>query len=113
MKSTLQKVSEIIAKANDLFYNKFDNVDTLMGIMDKNLRNQGMKADAITIDCIAQNKKIVVLIYDEKPNTIVIALGSKEGDIYSSAEYALNELSEAIIIDIMEKNFIPQENYTS
>jgi transcription antitermination factor NusA-like protein len=113
MKSTLKKVSEIVAKANDSFYNQFDNVDTLMGMMDKNLRNQGMKADAITIDCIAQNKKIVVLIHDDKPDTIEIALGSKEGDIYSSAEFALNELSEAVIIDIMEKNFISQENHTS
>ena len=53
MKSTLENLLEIVAKANDLFCSKFDNVDTLMGIMDKKLRNQGMKADAITIDCVS------------------------------------------------------------
>jgi len=53
MKSTIKIVSEIVSRANDLFYSKFDNIDTLMGIMDKTLRNQDMKADAITIDCIA------------------------------------------------------------
>jgi hypothetical protein len=53
MKTTLNNLSEIVAKANDLFFNKFDTVDTIMGIMDKTLRKQGMKADAITIDCIA------------------------------------------------------------
>ena len=106
MKNKLNDLSEIVAKANDLFYSKFDNVDTLMGIMDKTLRNQGMKADAITIDCIALDKKIVILIHDDKPDVVSIALGNKKGDIYSSSEYELAEISEAIILGIMEMNFI-------
>jgi hypothetical protein len=106
MKDTLKKLSEIIAKANDLFYSQFDNIDTLIGIMDKNLRNQGMKADAITIDCIALNKKIVFLLYDDNPEVVNIALGNKDGDIYSSSEYMLNEISETVIVKIMKDNFI-------
>jgi hypothetical protein len=106
MKGTLKSLSEIIAKANDLFYSKFDNIDTVMGIMDKNLRNQGIKADAITIDCIALDKKIVFLIHDDKPKIVSIALGNKDGDIYSSSEYALSEISETVVFGIMEVNFI-------
>jgi hypothetical protein len=106
MSIPLKNVSEIVAKASDLFSSKFNHVDTLMGIMDKTLRNQGMKADAITIDCISQRKKIVVLIHDEKPSVVDIALGNKDGDIYSSTEYALHELSEAVFLEIMETNFI-------
>ena len=105
MKSKLQNLSEIVARANDVFYSKFDNIDTLMGIMDKTLRNQGMKADAITIDCIALDKKIVILIHDDKPDVVNIALGNKEGDIYSSSEYELVKISEAVIVGIMEANF--------
>ena len=105
MNSKLQNLSEIVARANDVFYSKFDNIDTLMGIMDKTLRNQGMKADAITIDCIALNKKIVILIHDDKPDVVNIALGNKEGDIYSSSEYELVKISEAVIVGIMEVNF--------
>ncbi len=88
-----------------MFYSKFDNIDTLMGIMDKTLRNQGMKADAITIDCIAIDKKIVILLHDDKPDVVNIALDNKEGDIYSSSEYELVNISEAIIVEIMEVNF--------
>ena len=106
MKSNLQNLSEIVASANDVFYTKFDNIDTLMGIMDKTLRNQGMKADAITIDCIALDKKIAILIHDGKPDVVNIALGNKEGDIYSSSEYELVKISEAVIVGIMEVNFI-------
>lgn len=106
MKSKLKNLSEIVARANDVFYGKFDHIDTLMGIMDKTLRNQGMKADAITIDCIALDKKIVILLHDEKPDFVDIALGNKEGDIYSSSEYELATLSESALVEIMEANFI-------
>lgn len=106
MKGTLKSLSEIIAKANDLFYGKFDNIDTVMGIMDKNLRDQGIKADAITIDCIALDKKVVFLIHDDKPKIVSIALGNKNGDIYSSSEYAISDISETVILGIMEVNFI-------
>ena len=89
-----------------MFYSKFDNIDTSIGIMDKTLRYQGMKADAITIYCIALDKKIVILIHDDKPDVVNIALGNKEGDIYSSSEYELIKISEAVIVEIMEANFI-------
>jgi hypothetical protein len=106
MKTALHNLSEIAAKANDLFFNKFDEVDTVMGIMDKTLRKQGMKADAITIDCIAMNKKIVILIHDEKPDFVDIALGNKAGDIHSSAEHKISDLSADVILKIMAANFI-------
>ena len=108
MNNRLKSISEMVARASDLFSRKFDKVDTLMGIMDKTLRNQGMKADAITIDCISQKKKIVVLIHDDKPDVVEVALGNKEGDIYSSSEYVMDELSETVIFGLMETNFISQ-----
>jgi len=106
MNSKLHTLSETVAQANDLFYKKFDHIDTLMGIMDKTLRKQGLKADAITIDCIALDKKIVFLIHDEKPDVVDIALGNKAGDIFSSKEYQLAELSVEAVVGIIESNFI-------
>lgn len=105
MKQKLQDLSEIVARANDLFFSKFDNIGTLMGIMDKTLRKQGIEADAITIDCIALDKKIVILLHDDKPYVVDIALGNKDGEIYSSSEYELAQISEAVIVEIMEANF--------
>ena len=108
MKSTLKNLSEIVARANDLFYSKFENIDTLMGIIDKSLRSQGMNADAITIDCVSLDKKILILIHDDKPGTVDIVLGNKAGEIYSTSEYAMSNISEDFIVELMEKNFITQ-----
>jgi hypothetical protein len=74
--------------------------------MDKNLSQQGIPADAITIDCIMLDKKIVILIHDDKPDTVDIALGNKDGDIFSSSEQAVLTLSETALVTIMEENFI-------
>ena len=105
MNSKLQDLSEIVAKANDMFYGKVEHLDTLMGLMDKTLRDKGINADAITIDCVPLDKKIVILLHDDTPDVVSIALGNKAGDIHSSSEYELAQITEAAILEIMEANF--------
>tara|TARA_R110001606_G_scaffold399310_1_gene584727 strand:+ start:52185 stop:52505 length:321 start_codon:yes stop_codon:yes gene_type:complete len=106
MNNTLKKLSEIVAEANDVFDAHHQSIDTILGIMDQALRKQGINADAITIDCIPLNKKIVFLIHDDKPKIVDIALGNKEGNIQSSSAYDLNSLSVAMVVGIMEDNFL-------
>lgn len=106
MNEKLDKLAEIVARANDMFYTKHKTVDTLMGIMDKALRAQGMRADAITVDCVAFDKKVVLLLHDAKPDIVEIALGNKNGDIFSTSEYELAELTETVILGVLEMSFI-------
>jgi hypothetical protein len=106
MNSTLKKLSETIAEANDVFDARYKDVDTMLGIMDQALRKQGINADAVTIDCLRLNKKIVFLLHDDKPDFVDIAFGNKEGDIQSSSEYDLNQISVEKVIGVMEDNFL-------
>jgi len=106
MNEKLKQVSEIIAQANDDFYERNKSIDTLMGIMDKVLRNQGMSADAITIDCPALDKKIVFLLHDAKPETVNIAFGNKAGEIESSSDHELSQLSVASVLTVLENNLL-------
>jgi hypothetical protein len=77
-----------------------------MGIMDKTLRKQGINADAITIDCIAVNKKIVLVVHDNKPDTVDIALGDKDGVIESSSSHCCADINEQFLLIMMENNFL-------
>ena len=106
MKPSLKNLSEIVARAHDLLYNKFENIDTIMGIIDKSLRNQGIQADAVTVDCVSVDKKLLILLHDDKPNAVTIVSGNKAGDVYSKSEYAMSDISEEFFVEIMEKNFI-------
>jgi hypothetical protein len=105
MRESLKTLSEIIAEANDMFYEKNKTLDTVIGIMDKTLRKQGMEADAISIECIPLNKKIVFLLHDEKPKHVDIAFGNKAGYIFSSSQYVLKELSVVCIVEFMADYF--------
>ena len=106
MTKNLKELSEVVAQANDIFYQRHKNIDTLMGIMDKTLRKQGINADAITIDCITIDKKIVLVLHDSKPDMVDIALGDKAGVIYASTEHMVTTVSINQLLTIMEDYFI-------
>ncbi len=110
MNSSLKHLSEIVASANDLLYQQFKSINTVMGIMDKNLRKQGIRADAITVDCLALDKKIVLFLHDDKPNSVDIALGNKAGDIHACTTHAISEVSEAFMLQLMQVNFVTSVN---
>jgi hypothetical protein len=105
MKAGLKSLSELVAKANDAFYAKHHKADTVMGIMDKTLRQQGMPADAVTLDCMALDKKVVFLLHDNKPDSVSVAIGNKAGDIHSSFDHDMATLTEATVISLLETHF--------
>ncbi|PKG37699.1 hypothetical protein [Psychromonas sp. Urea-02u-13] len=105
MREPLKLLSERVAVANDLFYEKNKSTDTVIGIMDKTLRQQGMNAEAISVDCIPLNKKIVFLLHDDKPDHVDIAFGNKAGDISASSQHVLKDLSVEHIVAFMVDYF--------
>lgn len=106
MTPKLKDLSEIIAAANDAFFNLYTDINTSIGIMDKVLRQQGMNSDAVIINCITNNKKIVFLLHDEKPETVDVALGNNGGDVETSKQYNLAELDVKKTLDIMKENLV-------
>ncbi len=106
MNKKLTDVAEIVAQANDLFLAKYSKVHTSIGIMDKALRKQGTNADAVTIDCIASSKRIVLLLPDATPNQINFAIGDDNNDLQSSAQLELNALTINWLFALMEANFL-------
>ena len=106
MKPTLKQLSEIIAEANDAFFAIHDHINTIVGIMDQSLRKQGMNADAVTIDCPSTKEKLVFVLHDIKPTMVDIALGNNEGDITSSYEQPLVDITVDWIVTLMKNHFI-------
>ena len=105
MNPTLRKISTIVAEANDLFDAGSRKIDTVLGVIDSALRKQGIKADAITVDCLPLDKKIVFLLHDDKPELVSIALGNKAGDIHSTNDYPVNEINVEMVQAILVENF--------
>ena len=106
MREKLKQVSEVVATANDKFFEQYTQVDTLVGIIDKALRAQGMEADAVTIDAPVLDKKIVFLLHDAKAETIDCAIGNAQGDIHRSVIIRIDEFTSQYVIDLMTSTFI-------
>lgn len=106
MREKLKQVSEVVATANDKFFEQYTQVDTLVGIIDKALRKQGMEADAVTIDAPVLDKKIVFLLHDAKAETIDCAIGNVQGDIHSSVVISMDAFNCQYVIDLMTSTFI-------
>ena len=105
MKTRLKQLSPIVAQANDQFDVSNKTIDTVLGVMASALRQQGIHADAITVDCIPLDKKIVFLLHDEKPNLVSIALGSKAGDIHTSKDYPETDVNVEMVLGLLEATF--------
>ncbi|MEM8593672.1 MAG: hypothetical protein AAGF06_02490 [Pseudomonadota bacterium] len=105
MNKRLSYLSDIVAKANDAFAARSMRDDTMMGIMEGVLRKQGINADALTLDCPARDKKMVFLLHDDQPDQVTVALGNKAGDIHSSSDHPTSELTQAVLVDMMNDYF--------
>ena len=110
MTPTLKNLSEIVARANDALYAQHPNVSTVMGIIDQSLRKQGLAADAITVDCLALDRKIVIFIRDDRPDSVDVALGNKAGDIHSCVSHPTDQITEAFMLQLMQDNFVKSLN---
>jgi hypothetical protein len=107
MTPKLSSFAELVATANDQFMDENKLVDVLMGIIDKALRAQGMTADAITLDAVELNKKIVFLLPDNS-NSVEVALGNKAGDIFEKQHYELAKLSVDELVSLMKSYFLSE-----
>ncbi|MFQ3280942.1 hypothetical protein [Reinekea sp.] len=105
MKAKLKQISTIVAQANDKFDVANDTIDTILGVIDAALRKQGIQADAITVDCVPLDKKIVFLLHDNKPEFVSIALGNKAGDIHSSNDHPINDVNVELVYALLVENF--------
>lgn len=96
-----KKVSEWVAKAGDTFMAAHPNSGLLMGVIDKQLRSQGIPANAVSIEIPAKNIKILVVVFDFINADIEFHIGNKSGDVYSTYQESYTNLSEERISEIL------------
>ena len=101
MTSRFKNISEWIAKACDCYMDLNKSSGLLMGLIDKQLRSQGVPADAITVELPAKKLKLIVVVHDDLNNKIEVHTGNRNGDIYSSISEDFNKLSEERIQEII------------
>lgn len=102
MKSRFKQLSEWSAQAADSYMDNHKDISLMMGLIDQSLRKQGVQADAISIESIQLNVKILIIVHDHPDQNIEFVLGNRNGDINASNKYPFEELSQAKILNYLE-----------
>lgn len=65
----LVALSEFATEAHTRIQQDFAEIDPIVGVS-HNMRNEGIPADLMTIDCLKTNKRIIIVLHDQMPGLL-------------------------------------------
>ena len=103
----IDRVAEIAVAANERFTRKHGNAATSVGVISSTIREMGIAADAVNIDCEHSGKRLVLILLDQDPDRVGVGIGQKEtvGNYELIRQLPVSELREQEIFDILESRF--------
>lgn len=87
----LETLSNYVTEAHTRIQNDFSYINPVVGVSRK-LRNMGIMADMMTIDCLKSQKRIIVILQDEMPGVVRYQFSFIKED--PSDEFEMIQLSE-------------------
>jgi len=75
----LAKLSDIITESHTRIQQEFEHINPVVGI-NQGMRSVGIPADAMTIDCLKTNKRIIIILHDEQPTCLQYQFSYKNKD---------------------------------
>jgi len=75
----LQLLCDLTTDAHTRIQQDFKNIDPIVGVS-QHMRNNGIPADVMTIDCLRSGKRIIIVLHDEQPDTISYQFSFKDKD---------------------------------
>ena len=101
----LEALCGIVTEAHTLIQRDFKRINPVVGVSQK-MRNVGIPADALTIDCLSSNKRIIIVLHDEQPGTINYQLSFKDKDPSEKFEKIYSaDLTSNVIYSLIESYF--------
>ncbi|OUS40591.1 hypothetical protein A9R00_05240 [Oleispira antarctica] len=65
----LLSLSDIASQAHEKIQQDFEDINPVIGVM-QGMRKMGIPADVMSIDCLASNKRILLVLHDELPEIV-------------------------------------------
>lgn len=84
------QLADLVSEAHARIQQDFPMLDPVVGIS-RGMRNSGIPADAMTIDCLKSGKRIIVIAHDGDPNRIRYQFSYKDQD--PGADFTFMDIS--------------------
>jgi len=101
----LKILCDLTTEAHTRIQQDFKNINPVVGVSQK-MRDIGVPADAMTIDCLKTGKRIIIILHDQEPDVVHYQLCFMEknpGDEFK--KLPINELSTQILYDWIKDYF--------
>ena len=69
MDKRLMSLCDNVTEAHTRIKNDFKEIDPIVGVS-KKMRESGIGADVMTIDCLRSGKRIILILHDHQPDSI-------------------------------------------
>lgn len=75
----LKTLCDLATEAHTRIQQDFKDINPVVGVNQK-MRDSGMPADIMTIDCLRSNKRIIIILHDQQPDIINYQFCYKDKD---------------------------------
>ncbi len=75
----LKTLSDLITEAHARIQRAHTNINPVVGLR-RGMREKGIPADAMTIDCLRTGKRIVLILHDQQPGLLIYQFTLKDTD---------------------------------
>ena len=77
--AALEALSDMITEAHTRIQQAYEHINPVVGVR-RGMRDVGIPADAMTIDCLQTRGRIVLILHDEQPGVLLYQFGSIDED---------------------------------
>lgn len=102
----IETVAEVAEQAHQDFMDRNQGASATVGIISSKIRALGIAADAVNIDCVRSDLRLVLIVLDQNPGTVGIGIGRKETNEYEMiTQKPVSELVKSDVIELLEDRF--------
>ena len=106
----LHRLCDIATEAHTRIQQDFKEIDPVVGVS-KKMRDAGVPADAMTIDCLRTGKRIILILHDKQPGIITYQFSLKDKDPSEEFErISFEELTSQSLYDWIKNYFSVTSN---
>ena len=101
----LKILSDLITEAHARIQQAHTDINPVVGLR-RGMREKGIPADAMTVDCLRTGKRIVLILHDQQPGVLIYQFTLKDTDTDAPYQQVpLERVDTQQLFDWMQSHF--------